>query len=739
MNIRRHLIATVGVAIALMGTVAASALVAGMWLTREIALTDARNLALQLQAALTFPDPHDQGQTLLDQPASLQAFIAAVHKRAGRDIVVVNHDKIDIGDVPNEQKDVGKRFSHDINNEVGMTIADGKERTFTEISVEYPKGIESLVIPLSDEQPGGFRGALVVEYTPLLDVAQQRMRIALFVIGGCAGVGIVVACASAFTLLRRARAGMNALNAGIAALAAGKLGSRIERLSNDEFGVLAQGFNVMAEQIETTRSKLDERRFVQDILDSAADGIVLIDQSGTIVAVNPAAASIVGQTVDRLLGRRWHDVAMLRESDGAEFANGESAVEAGLASGRRIRIEACVQRTDGAIVPVVVTCNPLRDTQGSVVVTLADISQLRRAEQAVSERADDLAAANRELQMSSGFTNRLVRLGELLQACVSFEEAYSVIEAAMPGFFGTLSGALHLTSASRNIVEEVARWGDVQSSLAVFGPQDCWALRRGQEHRVAPGTLAPRCNHVRAAIDSAYICLPLAAQGETLGILHLYRVGSAQDSGIEIIERPQILRGVADTIALAVANLRLREALRQQSIRDPNTGLFNRRYLEETGARELHRAQRTEQPLVTMMVDIDHFKQFNDTFGHEAGDLVLKQVGRLLSESCRDSDIAARYGGEEFAMVLPGAAFESGLERAEMLRVAISELRLNYRNQPLGQITASIGVAVYPGAGAVEFVDLLRTADRLLYWAKAHGRNRVASQNDFPASTTLKA
>ncbi|TIW43682.1 MAG: GGDEF domain-containing protein, partial [Mesorhizobium sp.] len=229
--------------------------------------------------------------------------------------------------------------------------------------------------------------------------------------------------------------------------------------------------------------------------------------------------------------------------------------------------------------------------------------------------------------------------------------------------------------------------------------------------------------HITENGKKGYVCMPLAAQGETLGILHLCEPNAAEKPQW-LAERQQILRGVVDTLALALANLRLRETLRQQSIRDPNTGLFNRRYLEETSSRELRRMERSSQPLAIIMLDVDHFKQFNDTFGHEAGDLVLKQVAATLIEHARDSDVVSRYGGEEFALVMPGASLEEGAQRAEALRQAIKQLHLAHRGRTLGTVTASFGVAAYPEHGA-GWAELTNAADHAQYDAKAEGRDRV--------------
>ena len=221
----------------------------------------------------------------------------------------------------------------------------------------------------------------------------------------------------------------------------------------------------------------------------------------------------------------------------------------------------------------------------------------------------------------------------------------------------------------------------------------------------------------------------MMAQGETLGMLYLQAKPSAEGVAAPFSEsKQQLATAVAEQIALALSNLKLRETLRQQSVRDPLTGLFNRRFLEEVLDRELARLERKNLPLSLIMIDVDNFKSFNDTFGHEAGDAVLRDLGGVLQRHVRGSDIACRYGGEEFTIVLPEASVEIGRQRAEMLREAARELRLVHDGKSLGAITLSLGVACFPGHGRRR-EHLLQVADAALYEAKNGGRNRVVVSN----------
>jgi len=175
----------------------------------------------------------------------------------------------------------------------------------------------------------------------------------------------------------------------------------------------------------------------------------------------------------------------------------------------------------------------------------------------------------------------------------------------------------------------------------------------------------------------------------------------------------------------------LRERLHEQAMRDRLTGLYNRHYVQGWFGLELRRAQRHGRPVGAIMLDIDHFKRFNDSFGHEAGDLVLRELAGALGRSTRGSDVASRYGGEEFLVLLPECPFDAALRRAERMREDVAKLELRYDDRPLGPVTVSLGVAVFPDH-ASESEELLRHADEALYLAKQTGRNRVVAYSADP-------
>lgn len=169
-------------------------------------------------------------------------------------------------------------------------------------------------------------------------------------------------------------------------------------------------------------------------------------------------------------------------------------------------------------------------------------------------------------------------------------------------------------------------------------------------------------------------------------------------------------------------------ALADKSVRDPLTGLFNRLYLEEALAREIDCATQNHQQFAVLLFDIDHFKNFNDQFGHDAGDYVLQKISECLKKQIRSGDIACRYGGEEFIVVFLDTTSEYALQRGEQLRKIIEDLEICYETQLLGKITVSVGIAIFPLHGKNE-KTLIKAADEALYFAKQSGRNRVIIQD----------
>lgn len=366
-----------------------------------------------------------------------------------------------------------------------------------------------------------------------------------------------------------------------------------------------------------------------------------------------------------------------------------------------------------------------RDTEGHVVQVLTTAEDITAQKQA----GEKLAAAHCEVQLKADELQRknrsvevLHEMSELLQSCNDRDEALAAIHDAMGQLFDR-SGAVYLhDEASRGHTPEVV-WGPDAGLHTRIASEDCWALRRGRPHSSSGGRSRLRCRHVEH--EDGYLCVPLNAGGETLGMVYV------EVSDIDEHAR-RLVRTVADAIALGLCNLDLRTTLREQALREPLTGLFNRRHMKASLEREIHQAQRRQSRVSVVMLDVDHFKRFNDTHGHEAGDLCLKTLAKQLQASVRRSDIACRFGGEEFALILPDCDLDGARERAETVRAHIASLSLAYRGTEIGPITVSMGVATWPLHG-VDGDTLVRSADLALYDAKRGGRNRVAAA---PSPTT---
>jgi diguanylate cyclase (GGDEF)-like protein len=358
-----------------------------------------------------------------------------------------------------------------------------------------------------------------------------------------------------------------------------------------------------------------------------------------------------------------------------------------------------------------------------------EVRERKQAEERLRLSNEDLLLRLDELEQRDRDHLTLGKLSNYLKSCVSSDEAYSVITAFGPQIIPSDAGTLYRINSPGGYLERVAGWGDITPEDKLFTVQDCWALRRGQLHWTHGARTGLLCQHISGPAESIfpYMCIPLVAHGETVGLLFLQRLGTtAQGGSIAPESKLQLASALGEEVSLALANLKLRDTLRQQSLRDPLTGLYNRRFLEEYLVHERVRATRKNRPLSVIMLDIDHFKRVNDTFGHDAGDAVLRRMGLVLQGHVRGSDIACRIGGEEFALLLPEASLVIAYQRAERILDTVRHMQIKHRGQTLGAITVSLGVAAFPKHGDTPEA-LIRAADQALYQAKQGGRNKLAS------------
>ena len=334
-----------------------------------------------------------------------------------------------------------------------------------------------------------------------------------------------------------------------------------------------------------------------------------------------------------------------------------------------------------------------------------------RLEQRVSERTHEITL--------------LQELSNMLATTNNLDEAKLIVSNIAEKLLPNSQGALSLIKSSRNLCEIIVTWGVDWPGDRVFLPSACWSLRKGQIHQLKKEGMNLTCEHYDTTQQNSEInslCIPMQAHGETIGALHILK-----PQGIRFTEQEiDLASTLSRQVSLAISNIKLRLVLENQAVRDSLTGLYNRRYLEDILERELQRSTRHQHHFSILMIDVDHFKELNDAYGHDSGDYVLKAISSTFQNSTRKEDVACRYGGEEFILVLSDSNIDGALKRAEQIRGDINNNNFICNSVALPRVTISVGVATFPQHGD-NVAELIRASDSALYQAKNSGRNQVVS------------
>lgn len=469
-------------------------------------------------------------------------------------------------------------------------------------------------------------------------------------------------------------------------------------------------------RLNAEKAKVEERQGELQRLSLVAahakDLIVITDPTNRIVWANEAFRRHNGLDLEMdLLGRSGRDVLKGPESDPRALERIDEAVR----NRQSVTVEMKCHRRSGPPYWMEQEIIPVFNERGehtNFILVGRDVSERKAAEAAALEARRFEDAKRTESRM-------LAEFNEWLQSSDTLEELFTVVSSFLGKLLPGSSGSVYTYPPSRDHLKRACAWG-AEPTADEFEPSACWALRRGRPYFYGENVIDICCDHVTSARRTPperQYCLPIVAHGETVGLLSIELDASA---GPDV---QKLVNFCAEHISLAIANVKMRDLLREQSTKDPLTGLYNRRFFLDYARRELTRCAAAGKPAALLSLDVDHFKRFNDEHGHEAGDAVLQALAGLLQKTFRQADVPCRLGGEEFVVMMPGCGAARALERAEQLREAVERLRLRHSGVALA-VTVSIGLAVL-SEETPALPEMLQAADEALYAAKAAGRNKV--------------
>lgn len=470
--------------------------------------------------------------------------------------------------------------------------------------------------------------------------------------------------------------------------------------------------------------RLDQMSYASLIARHGTDAIVVTGTDGLVEWANPAFQRLSGYTVEEMQGRKPGAVLQGADTDPGTVA----MISQALKEKRQVRTEILNYSKTGDAYWIELNITPVFDASGKHTHFMSierDVTERKRFEQEAREAQTREASRQEERRL-------LAQTSEWLYAAKSMEELLAVVRRCMERIVPEASGALYIYSNSRDMLERTIQWGaDLGGEQTMhMEADDCWSLRRGRAYAFGGEDIHFVCGHHRSREDTPSLCLPLIAHGDTIGMLSLvFSDLSIDEDGHSQVQtlvsnRWELSLVCAEQISLAVANVRLRQQLQDQSVRDQLTGLWNRRWFMEMAQKELNRTTSRKLPLSLVSLDVDHFKLFNDHHGHDAGDIVLREVGALMRTSFGGMASPCRLGGEEFTVIVPEMPVADVMAEADAFRLALSELSVRCNGATLPRITISGGVATAPDDGTT-LDELIKAADTALYAAKAGGRDCI--------------
>lgn len=450
--------------------------------------------------------------------------------------------------------------------------------------------------------------------------------------------------------------------------------------------------------------------------------ILVCDDRGTTLFANPPFVELFGDPTNGEPAREAFRSMISFEQTATEVFR-----SSGLPDGVTFPHEAGSKDKDPLETKVVckdgsmrhVTCKRVTFSNKNLFV-VNDMTDAIRAAEELSKANEKLKTWIYDLEIHNRKLNLLRQLGGLLQLCHHTKDTCSAIRQFGPQLFPHTTAVLFHLHESENILHKLLSWGTPIKGCHALTIDTCQAFRDGKLFSGALFNSECPCRQDSPPLSRDHLCIPMIAAGKPQGVLHIiHQENNESDRGTR-----EFALVVSEQLSLAIANMKLQEELRTQAIRDPLTGLFNRRYMEESLEREFHRSNRQNHPVSIIMLDIDHFKRINDTFGHDAGDAILRTLGDAIQRNIRKEDIACRFGGEEFVLILPDTPIEVAAKRAEVFRKGMASSSFVHDGYPIGPVTVSLGIAACPEHSS-QADAVLHMADEALYLAKDNGRNRI--------------